>query len=168
MRPPEFTGGNARRGYKYDRRACASMRPPEFTGGNDRHRDYLRLRVRSLHHRFNEAAGIHRRKPRRTAPGTRCSLGCFNEAAGIHRRKPLRGVVGISLIPRCFNEAAGIHRRKRIPDCSPNSGPTRFNEAAGIHRRKRSARASPTSSQCHASMRPPEFTGGNCHPTPST
>ena len=60
------------------------MRPPEFTGGNS---------IESTAHtpdsgRFNEAAGIHRRKraskPRRAAPATRR----FNEAAGIHRRKP--------------------------------------------------------------------------------
>ena len=87
MRPPEFTGGNhlrsvaeedavrrcfneaagihrrkrhvlpgrARRGW------CghASMRPPEFTGGNQ-NRDG-RNHVRRVG-RFNEAAGIHRRK----------------------------------------------------------------------------------------------------------
>ena len=36
MRPPEFTGGNARRrGGRETLRQNASMRPPEFTGGND-------------------------------------------------------------------------------------------------------------------------------------
>ena len=64
------------------------------------------------------------------------SLGCFNEAAGIHRRKPgpkadaLSHVELASMRPpeftggnegrarsacawrACFNEAAGIHRRK--------------------------------------------------------
>ena len=63
----------------------ASMRPPEFTGGN------MSLPFTSekqgLPPRFNEAAGIHRRKP-----GARYRLSCapyrsFNEAAGIHRRK---------------------------------------------------------------------------------
>ena len=35
MRPPEFTGGNARRdGGVCACPAAASMRPPEFTGGN--------------------------------------------------------------------------------------------------------------------------------------
>ena len=36
MRPPEFTGGNRRRGEASERNALrlASMRPPEFTGGN--------------------------------------------------------------------------------------------------------------------------------------
>ena len=38
------------------------MRPPEFTGGNDPKR--LRMqRVRTICSGFNEAAGIHRRKP---------------------------------------------------------------------------------------------------------
>ena len=67
------------------------MRPPEFTGGNPcscaepLHRADAMLG-------FNEAAGIHRRKPvsDRLSPAgraarRRCS---FNEAAGIHRRKP--------------------------------------------------------------------------------
>ena len=62
MRPPEFTGGNPaayqRRG---GRRRRASMRPPEFTGGNPYNRTGRTWRARS---RFNEAAGIHRRKRR--------------------------------------------------------------------------------------------------------
>ena len=85
MRPPEFTGGNAGR----------SARTGDASGA-----------------RFNEAAGIHRRKlavrgarlvrvihasmrpPEFTGgnpPGTAHRAGagvtCFNEAAGIHRRK---------------------------------------------------------------------------------
>ena len=36
------------------------MRPPEFTGGNPRFRLYS---DRAASMRFNEAAGIHRRKP---------------------------------------------------------------------------------------------------------
>ena len=64
---------------------------------------------------------------------------------------------------RCFNEAAGIHRRK------PQEGGGRqarswsgFNEAAGIHRRKLvGGRLMPRWSADEASMRPPEFTGGN-------
>ena len=58
------------------------MRPPEFTGGN-----HARLRQHAQRGgRFNEAAGIHRRKPRRQPPPKRRPR-CFNEAAGIHRRK---------------------------------------------------------------------------------
>ena len=61
-----------------------------------------------------------------------------------------------------FNEAAGIHRRK--PDVLaatvllPLQG---FNEAAGIHRRKPSRETLISSLFLIASMRPPEFTGGN-------
>ena len=135
---------------------------------------------------FNEAAGIHRRKPawtRRAVTGRPR----FNEAAGIHRRKPAAGdpvrrirLVYASMRPpeftggnadrrpgrttrtsACFNEAAGIHRRKRrrLP-LSPPSPPC-FNEAAGIHRRKRAAASGAHRLRLPASMRPPEFTGGN-------
>ena len=59
MRPPEFTGGNLPHRRRAIGVAQASMRPPEFTGGN---------------------------------PPSTCSSPtwswCFNEAAGIHRRKP--------------------------------------------------------------------------------
>ena len=41
---------------------------------------------------------------------------------------------------------------------------TRFNEAAGIHRRKRMA-SYVSDATLNASMRPPEFTGGNLSPT---
>ena len=41
------------------RAILASMRPPEFTGGNA-HREVVASRKRR--ERFNEAAGIHRRK----------------------------------------------------------------------------------------------------------
>ena len=59
MRPPEFTGGNmAGDELVHDGKRYASMRPPEFTGGNHRS-----CRPRGLTWpRFNEAAGIHRRK----------------------------------------------------------------------------------------------------------
>ena len=60
MRPPEFTGGNGRWYLAVGFRLFpASMRPPEFTGGN------LPRRTGAcpLARRFNEAAGIHRRKP---------------------------------------------------------------------------------------------------------
>ena len=68
--------------------------------------------------------------PKRSSPR-------FNEAAGIHRRKPMCACVDMDKNHRCFNEAAGIHRRKPpAEDAEPEP------EAA-------------------ASMRPPEFTGGN-------
>ena len=112
------------------------MRPPEFTGGN----------VCAANHRssssgvsFNEAAGIHRRKPSGAHWRQNAAPSCFNEAAGIHRRKLTRrgidavraatasmrppeftgGNISSSIAPHatnvhcCFNEAAGIHRRKR-------------------------------------------------------
>ena len=64
-----------------------------------------------------------------------------------------------------FNEAAGIHRRKRrhvsITSLTPCSS---FNEAAGIHRRKPADTVYKGASVIVASMRPPEFTGGNGWP----
>ena len=84
------------------------MRPPEFTGGN------------------GPGAGRYG-----------CADGRFNEAAGIHRRKLGAAAIGRAAPAWCFNEAAGIHRRK----------PPRLPEAL----KGRQA----------ASMRPPEFTGGN-------
>ena len=90
----------------------ASMRPPEFTGGNRCTRPTASQPGSS---RFNEAAGIHRRKPTARRPVIACAMPSFNEAAGIHRRKP----------PYVRN--------------SPRSA-------------------------ILASMRPPEFTGGNCDP----
>ena len=74
MRPPEFTGGNKQRTYaeRLARRAATSMRPPEFTGGNE----LARHVVAQLKHaqRFNEAAGIHRRKQRCEIYGTGWSV----------------------------------------------------------------------------------------------
>ena len=63
------------------------MRPPEFTGGN---RSCRPIASTSRPAGFNEAAGIHRRKPR--LPWLLCGPGWlgFNEAAGIHRRKLLQ------------------------------------------------------------------------------
>ena len=58
MRPPEFTGGNADGIESRGAGRIASMRPPEFTGGND----ILNRRAEQQRVRFNEAAGIHRRK----------------------------------------------------------------------------------------------------------
>ena len=109
------------------------MRPPEFTGGNIQDGTNNGL----VPGRFNEAAGIHRRKPTSQPVATSSLPSRFNEAAGIHRRKPGRRPDGdverlvASMRPpeftggnatfhaanhaqhRGFNEAAGIHRRKR-------------------------------------------------------
>ena len=132
MRPPEFTGGNERfRVLHQTADADASMRPPEFTGGNTRLPAHRRHRSR----RFNEAAGIHRRKQRFPPAGVKPFHQGFNEAAGIHRRKlgdadQVEAAHVASMRPpeftggnpsqnitsppdtACFNEAAGIHRRK--------------------------------------------------------
>ena len=91
MRPPEFTGGNEPTSstWTVELPQQASMRPPEFTGGNiEEGHALLRTGATS---RFNEAAGIHRRKLYR--PGSNDYIyvigpwNGFNEAAGIHRRK---------------------------------------------------------------------------------
>ena len=61
-----------------------------------------------------------------------------------------------------FNEAAGIHRRKPwSPPPPPMRSADGFNEAAGIHRRKQDGCLCPGRRRPQASMRPPEFTGGN-------
>ena len=94
-------------------RALASMRPPEFTGGN--HASGRVLSVAAVDRRFNEAAGIHRRKRRDSGRTliTKARPGRFNEAAGIHRRKlAARTSDGVRPQEKHFNEAAGIHRRK--------------------------------------------------------
>ena len=84
------------------------MRPPEFTGGNPATRT-CRCAWRP---RFNEAAGIHRRKLLDGHIAGPAETDSFNEAAGIHRRKR-RSVGGRSRYRWVrFNEAAGIHRRK--------------------------------------------------------
>ena len=134
------------------------MRPPEFTGGNARQQPPP---PRPQPTGFNEAAGIHRRKrsPQSRAFVPPCLR--FNEAAGIHRRKPTSGGCPPLRAHRCFNEAAGIHRRK--PGWSSNESASRtcFNEAAGIHRRKQGSGDIAVLIDLDASMRPPEFTGGN-------
>ena len=61
---------------------AASMRPPEFTGGNSPTIGSVKPDAPG----FNEAAGIHRRKPTRAADYSG-GRNRFNEAAGIHRRK---------------------------------------------------------------------------------
>ena len=59
MRPPEFTGGKPPAAApSWGAETTASMRPPEFTGGKSYHRQRRALDT----YRFNEAAGIHRRK----------------------------------------------------------------------------------------------------------
>ena len=60
-----------------------------------------------------------------------------------------------------FNEAAGIHRRKLMLVITITAWLLRFNEAAGIHRRKRGGLGGGAHRGSAASMRPPEFTGGN-------
>ena len=60
MRPPEFTGGNFEEQNNNRGNFIASMRPPEFTGGNAR----PQASQLAMYCRFNEAAGIHRRKRR--------------------------------------------------------------------------------------------------------
>ena len=112
MRPPEFTGGNPR-ACKVLRNSLsgASMRPPEFTGGNTTGSPTLPVRVAR----------------------------CFNEAAGIHRRKPhLRGV--------------GVANTQHPASMRPPEFTGGNPGAAG---------ALPFARYLHASMRPPEFTGGN-------
>ena len=84
------------------------MRPPEFTGGN------LGVPVDDRRHAAR-----------------------FNEAAGIHRRKQLIHLIGILFMQSGFNEAAGIHRRKHAVELRQ------------------------VAVDVNASMRPPEFTGGN-------
>ena len=61
----------------------------------------------------------------------------------------------------CFNEAAGIHRRKHQPEAITSRRRSGFNEAAGIHRRKLGGQGARAKELDRASMRPPEFTGGN-------
>ena len=110
------------------------MRPPEFTGGNGPGS----ARSSSLHpRRFNEAAGIHRRKRSPTQ-----SNDCDSAFASMRPPEFTGGntpawIAAATSTRRCFNEAAGIHRRK----------PTDM--------------AAMRETQDRASMRPPEFTGGN-------
>ena len=109
---------------------------------------------------FNEAAGIHRRKPAASAhrsPGRRIR---FNEAAGIHRRKLQREPANARMARRGFNEAAGIHRRKpangtaEIPGHIASMRPPEFTGGNDLW-------VGLDEDGYKASMRPPEFTGGN-------
>ena len=89
MRPPEFTGGNLHAAPALRRVAPdASMRPPEFTGGNlcELLRQLTAFMEASM--RPPEFTGGN---PVPAAPAA-CPAPCrFNEAAGIHRRKPAIG-----------------------------------------------------------------------------
>ena len=134
MRPPEFTGGNlATLPARAEQQIRASMRPPEFTGGNMANvNPYCNV----VNVRFNEAAGIHRRK----LPVTVSSSG---QCASASMRPPEFTGGNVRASP------------KRVARYS------RFNEAAGIHRRKHGDHAYACVEHRCASMRPPEFTGGN-------
>ena len=133
MRPPEFTGGNRLLQLAIPAATGASMRPPEFTGGN------IRQRLKSRPHtsRFNEAAGIHRRKPSRGAPRSCIRGRGFNEAAGIHRRKPR---------PLAITAPHRFPASMRPPEFTGGNKNIILFFITFIH---------------SASMRPPEFTGGN-------
>ena len=96
------------------------MRPPEFTGGNLSGSEAQNRLVRA---RFNEAAGIHRRKHDGKGGRRRTNRARFNEAAGIHRRKrtrinsrlgwqmpsALRGVISDPLESTCARDIGGYY-----------------------------------------------------------
>ena len=85
MRPPLFSGGNARRVERHEPRPRASMRPPLFSGGNA----LLPCSRETSAAGFNEASALQRRKrasPRGVAP----YRNRFNEASALQRRKQLR------------------------------------------------------------------------------
>ena len=85
------------------------MRPPEFTGGNAS----TNGGVGNVVVGFNEAAGIHRRKP-------------------AERRVKVLDVEAASMRPPEFTGGNGP-----MPETDQTPRPTGcFNEAAGIHRRK--------------------------------
>ena len=85
------------------------MRPPEFTGGN---RETLGGTHDLAVLGFNEAAGIHRRKPDdqldELVAGVVASMRPPEFTGG---NSGARRVLQVRVL-RCFNEAAGIHRRK--------------------------------------------------------
>ena len=107
------------------------MRPPEFTGGNQM---YVRNQG-SLLDRFNEAAGIHRRK-QSAWPDV------YFDAAGASMRPPEFTGGNLGQLPKL---ARGIDASMRPPEFTGGNPtvpgcPYRveccFNEAAGIHRRE--------------------------------
>ena len=169
MRPPEFTGGNDRGPVSRSPFLTASMRPPEFTGGNVGV-DSWQASGRGRSTSFNEAAGIHRRKRAKVAGSSRRKWILNASMRPPEFTGGNRGPISPATTTAAdrFNEAAGIHRRKRqlrwvglgAREVRSEAG---FNEAAGIHRRKREIAYRPPSSPAarNASMRPPEFTGGN-------
>ena len=107
------------------------MRPPEFTGGNVG----VFVVVNRLNKRFNEAAGIHRRKPWHTY-----TLARHPEAS---MRPP--EFTGGNVLPYNGTTLAIGGASMRPPEFTGGNQ----DEAA-----RRCARE-------NASMRPPEFTGGN-------
>ena len=111
------------------------MRPPEFTGGNKT----IKNKIETLEARFNEAAGIHRRKP--------CLAAC-------------RVLYSYQASMRPPEFTGGNFQKKSQKNRFVNS----FNEAAGIHRRKQGGGQGEPNGDHDASMRPPEFTGGNSKP----
>ena len=139
-------------------RAVASMRPPEFTGGNR----YAPCGIPLNTPCFNEAAGIHRRKPavdRRAGAATAAASMRPPEFTGGNppqRDRGRRDRARASMRPPEFtggnHDQGKLHaKRQRV----------RFNEAAGIHRRKPVDHDDTVRHRRRASMRPPEFTGGN-------
>ena len=132
MRPPEFTGGNLQQSPCAVYAGQASMRPPEFTGGN-LHPDQPGGREDP---RFNEAAGIHRRKPPPDCKGIRGRLRASMRPPEFTGGNALSSIAAgadldvASMRPPEFT-GGNLYRREQH-----HSGKERFNEAAGIHRRK--------------------------------
>ena len=79
---------------------------------------------------FNEAAGNSPAETCRVARAQcAASTNRFNEAAGIHRRKTSSARPDRHARSRGFNEAAGIHRRKRMTEFEEElAGDMGFNE----------------------------------------
>ena len=123
---------------------------------------------------------------RQEADGRRSTYWCFNGAAGIHRRKPQRSTAqernrptasmgppeftggnSVRAAPRlrpspCFNGAAGIHRRKPAWLQGVRNDPS-YRLQWGRRNSPAETPAPPVNAprRTHASMGPPEFTGGN-------
>ena len=134
MGPPEFTGGNpARRPSRSPPSCLASMGPPEFTGGN--------------------GGGPQKREDL----GLDASMGPPEFTGGnLFRKASDNSAINLLQWGRRNSPAEtetgtrpGLHT------------PARFNGAAGIHRRKPGGDRSDPGHPGHASMGPPEFTGGN-------
>ena len=158
------------------------MRPPEFTGGNSS--EWCGTESRRA--RFNEAAGIHRRKPDRrqgvVAGSPAASMRPPEFTGGNRVDSVIDGRLKkfASMRPPEFtggNQATedlaladSVLASMRPPEFTGGNRqrqPTTllhsrcFNEAAGIHRRKLGVRGLHFGALVRASMRPPEFTGGN-------